>query len=134
VWDTATLDRVGEPFDRTAFVAQGVLLVGDDVLAGDEQGRLLEAPIDGSAPPTASASRSATSKAAWNPTNCWPVTADSGGKSNHDSRRRHWRNPHSTGRLQHRRQDDDTACFVQKVLGNIVGHIQNFVDDGASIL
>ncbi len=59
VWDTATLDLVDEPFDRTAFIAQGVLIVGDDVLAGDEQGRLLEAPIDGSAPPTASASRSA---------------------------------------------------------------------------
>ena len=32
-----------------------MLVIGDDVVAGDEQGRLLVAPLDGSAPPTASA-------------------------------------------------------------------------------
>lgn len=59
IWDVATGDLVAEPFERSAFDARGVLMLGGDVLAGDEQGRLLVAPIDGSAPPTASAPRSA---------------------------------------------------------------------------
>ncbi len=55
VWDAASLELVDEPFDDTAFDARAALVIGDDVVAGDEQGRLLVAPLDGSAPPTASA-------------------------------------------------------------------------------
>ena len=56
VWDTATRRRLAEPFALSADDVRGVIL--DDaghVLAGDENGRLLVAPIDGSAPPVASA-------------------------------------------------------------------------------
>ena len=66
VWETASADLVDEPFERTAFQAQGVLMLGDEVVAGDEQGRLLVAPIDGTAPPTVSAPRAAQiDDAAW---------------------------------------------------------------------
>ena len=41
VWDIATGDLVAEPFERSAFDVRGALMVGGDVVAGDEQGRLL---------------------------------------------------------------------------------------------
>jgi WD40 repeat protein len=66
VWDAETTELLDEPFARTAFVAQGGLVIGDAVVAGDEQGRLLEAPLDGSAPPKASSTGSApVVDAAW---------------------------------------------------------------------
>lgn len=67
VWDTATSRMVSEPFSRSADDVRG-LLMGDaeDVVAGDEDGRLLVAPADGSVRPTVSASRHAqVVDAAW---------------------------------------------------------------------
>lgn len=49
IWDAGTQALVAEPFERSAWDLRGVLLLGTDVVAGDEQGRLLEAPSDGSA-------------------------------------------------------------------------------------
>ncbi len=55
VWDTKTLAMVAEPFERSAYDVRGALLIGSDVVGGDEQGRLLVAPVDRSARPTATA-------------------------------------------------------------------------------
>lgn len=52
VWETSTRKLVAEPFARSAFDVRGVLLDGDEVLAGDEKGRLLVASPDGPARPT----------------------------------------------------------------------------------
>ncbi|MGZ8630556.1 MAG: nSTAND1 domain-containing NTPase [Actinomycetota bacterium] len=57
VWDTSTQERLAEPFAGSADDVRGVIIDGADVLAGDEVGRLLIAPIDGSARPTVSAPR-----------------------------------------------------------------------------
>ena len=45
-------------------------------------------------------------------TNCWPATAGSGGKSNHDSRRRYWRNPHPAGSFE--TEGSKLKCVVEK--------------------
>lgn len=67
VWDLATGERLVEPFAGSADDVRGVLMDDDgDVLAGDEDGRLLVAPIDGTTRPVASAPRHAqVVDAAW---------------------------------------------------------------------
>jgi WD40 repeat protein/class 3 adenylate cyclase len=56
VWSTATGKLVAEPFARSAADVRGVLLDAEgDVLAGDQEGRLLAAPADGSSEPLSSA-------------------------------------------------------------------------------
>lgn len=58
LWDTGTSEPVAEPFSRTAADVRAVLMVdAENVVAGDEEGRLLVAPADGSARPTVTASR-----------------------------------------------------------------------------
>ena len=52
IWDTSTQKMIAEPFARSASDVRGVLLDGDDVLAGDEKGRLLVTSADGPARPT----------------------------------------------------------------------------------
>ncbi len=60
VWDTATGHLIAKPFGHTAQDVRGVMMDGTgDVLAGDQDGRLLVAPIDGSTDPVASAPRGA---------------------------------------------------------------------------
>jgi WD40 repeat protein/class 3 adenylate cyclase len=51
IWNTATQRLIAEPFERSAYDVRGVLLDQDEVLAGDEQGRLLVASADGSSRP-----------------------------------------------------------------------------------
>lgn len=59
VWDTASHELVSEPF-RTAEDVRGVIMDGTgDVLAGDQDGRLLAAPLDGSTEPVSSGPRDA---------------------------------------------------------------------------
>ncbi|HYM52660.1 MAG TPA: AAA family ATPase [Candidatus Dormibacteraeota bacterium] len=41
IWETSTQEMVAEPFGRSAHDVRGVVLDGDEVLAGDETGRLL---------------------------------------------------------------------------------------------
>lgn len=62
VWDTTTGERPTEPFEgTTADDVRGVLMDDEGrVLAGDEQGRLLVAALDGSTEPVASDPRHAT--------------------------------------------------------------------------
>ncbi|MDQ2942656.1 MAG: WD40 repeat domain-containing protein, partial [Candidatus Dormibacteraeota bacterium] len=57
VWDTATRNLLAEPFARSADDVRGVLIDDKDVLAGDEEGRLLIAPMDTKTRPTVSASQ-----------------------------------------------------------------------------
>jgi para-aminobenzoate synthetase component 1 len=52
IWESSTQKLSAEPFARSAFDVRGVLLDGDDVLAGDEKGRLLVTSADGPARPT----------------------------------------------------------------------------------
>ena len=52
VWNTSTQKMIAEPFARSAYDVRGVLLDGDEVLAGDEKGRLLVTSPDGRARPT----------------------------------------------------------------------------------
>ena len=52
VWDTSTQEMIAEPFARSAYDVRGVLLDGDEVLAGDEKGRLLVTSPDGRSRPT----------------------------------------------------------------------------------
>lgn len=52
LWDTSTQKMIAEPFARSASDVRGVLLDGDNVLAGDEKGRLLVTSADGPARPT----------------------------------------------------------------------------------
>jgi WD40 repeat protein len=59
VWDARTLGMIGEPFERSAYDVRGAIMLGDDVVAGDEQGRLLVAPVDGTERPTISAAGTA---------------------------------------------------------------------------
>jgi WD40 repeat protein/class 3 adenylate cyclase len=49
VWDTTTQKLLAEPFAGAALDVRGVILDGDAVLAGDEKGRLLVAPLVGRA-------------------------------------------------------------------------------------
>ena len=67
VWQTATGKFVAEPFTGAATDVRGVVMDGTgDVLAGDQDGRLLVAPIDGSSDPLPSAARGAqVIDAAW---------------------------------------------------------------------
>jgi WD40 repeat protein len=67
VWETATSRLISEPFVRSAEDVRGVLMGdADDVVAGDDNGRVLVAPADGSVRPWVSASRHAqVVDAAW---------------------------------------------------------------------
>src|SRR5207244_9685533 len=40
---------------------------------------------------------------------------------------------HDESCLYHGRQNHNTTRFVEQVLWNVVGHVQNFIDDGASV-
>jgi WD40 repeat protein/class 3 adenylate cyclase len=55
IWDTSTQELLAEPFARSADDVRGVSFDGDRVLAGDEDGRLLVAYLEGPSEPTASA-------------------------------------------------------------------------------
>jgi WD40 repeat protein/energy-coupling factor transporter ATP-binding protein EcfA2 len=55
IWETSTQKLAAEPFARSAFDVRGVLLDGDDVLAGDEEGRLLATSPGGRGRTTSSA-------------------------------------------------------------------------------
>ncbi|HVQ87316.1 MAG TPA: hypothetical protein VMT88_03945 [Actinomycetes bacterium] len=60
VWDTATGKELAEPFKKAADNVQGVLIdATGDVLAGDENGRLLVSPAKGSTRPVTFAARTA---------------------------------------------------------------------------
>jgi WD40 repeat protein len=60
IWKTSTRPKlVAEPFERSGWDVRGVLMDEKDVLAGNEEGRLLVAPNDGSTRPTSFAPRHA---------------------------------------------------------------------------
>ncbi len=59
IWDTSSQELEAEPFSSSADDVRGVLMDGGDVLAGDEDGRILDAPIDGSRQPEDSPPRHA---------------------------------------------------------------------------
>jgi WD40 repeat protein len=67
VWKTSTHPKLlAEPFERSGWDVRGVLMNDSEVLAGNEEGRLLIAPNDGSARPTSFAPRHAqVVDAAW---------------------------------------------------------------------
>ena len=67
IWKTSPHPRlVAEPFERSGWDVRGVLVDSTEVLAGNEEGRLLVAPINGSSRPTSFAPRHAQAvDAAW---------------------------------------------------------------------